>query len=418
MAPPQNRSLMIVQRDGAEDLVCQFQRFLRDHLLQTNDDYNRKTIQSIAFLVDWAYISPHLNGTTAGHIISVNFAFRSWWNDHKRSDQPIPADIVVAAAMNLTKDDILVFIAEYVWNVADNDSIFNNIVAVEIYDPVIPVASSISGVERPPQVLCRTTLSSMQETTPFTIQRFPPNRTTHHSNATTTTVSGPTAHHPATMSNGTTQTQGSPGDNSTMGATIAPTLASNIMVEVRMRTYLLVYMFGNKDYVTEHEMDALVNENNGTIPEVYRQLQEASSVTTDDCGFDKTSFWEIHMTQVTLYTVDPGPTKDSFVLGFGLQGTCRGILCDDGNRPLPFFSPGDESNPVVPCGIGNNSTNHTTNDTNHTDNIPARTNITRHGQDLPILDHFVAALSEAILRLREAGILQHIQASGNAFELL
>ena len=142
----------------------------------------------------------------------------------------------------------------------------------------------------------------------------------------------------------------------------------------RVDSFIIVQFFGQRDFVREDEVDAI----EASMPQVYQSLQERSFCDRE----------ERRITLVELSTVDPGPSEDSFLLGFVLTGFCQGIGCSA--NPMFFQSAVEIS---VPCG----------------DN---------QIEGPPLLDDFENDLFEAILGLRDDGTVQNIQASGDAVEIL
>lgn len=141
-----------------------------------------------------------------------------------------------------------------------------------------------------------------------------------------------------------------------------------------LESFVVVQFFGQRDLVTEQE----VREIQLSMPLIYNNLQENSFCDP---------FTRVLETAV-LETVDPGPTADSFLLGFSLTGSCVGTGCSGGRM---FFAPSGQQ--FVSCG-GNRV------------------------EGGPVIEDFENDLFQAILALRGTGDLVYIQASGDAVEVL
>ena len=81
---------------------------------------------------------------------------------------------------------------------------------------------------------------------------------------------------------------------------------SNVAGRDNIESFVIVQFFGARDLVTEPEVVALQE----SMLQVYRNLQEGS-FCDPEMRF---------LSMATLQTVDPGPTPDSFLLGFLMEG--------------------------------------------------------------------------------------------------
>jgi hypothetical protein len=139
-------------------------------------------------------------------------------------------------------------------------------------------------------------------------------------------------------------------------------------------SFVIVQFMGNRDAVIEEEVNAVED----SMPQVYNKLQESSFCDSTKRVLDS----------AVLQTVDPGPTSDTFLLGFFWMGTCEGDGCS--GDPMFFAPPGSAS---ISCGENKL-------------------------EGPPVIEDFENNLFSSILLLRETGTLVNIQASGDAVEVL
>ncbi|CAB9517941.1 expressed unknown protein [Seminavis robusta] len=140
----------------------------------------------------------------------------------------------------------------------------------------------------------------------------------------------------------------------------------------QFESFVIVQFFGQRDLVTESEVNAIED----SMPVIFQDLQD-----NDFCD----SVSRV-LTSSVLQTVDPGPTDDSFLLGFFWVGTCEGQGCS--NKPMFFASPGEA---MIGCGMGK-------------------------VLGPPVIEDFENNLFSAILSLRDDGSVVNIQANGDAVE--
>ena len=153
--------------------------------------------------------------------------------------------------------------------------------------------------------------------------------------------------------------------------TIAPTEAP---VTEALQSFVIVQFFGAQDLVTESEVNAIED----SMPLIYADLQENSFCDPQSRM----------LTSASLETVDPGPTSDSFLLGFLWEGTCTGTGCSD--APMFFSVTGEDG--FIPCD---------------------RSRV----EGAPVIDDFENNLFQAIIALRGESIIINIQMSGDAVEI-
>ncbi|CAB9503879.1 Intercellular signal essential for a variety of patterning events during development (By similarity) [Seminavis robusta] len=128
---PTNGGANSVTPDEVEDLICQTNLFIQNRVRNHTGD---NTVTTEAFNIDWEFLLVDgSNGQAAPQPVAVSFLSKNTFGD---MGAQVPGQLV-SDAMQLQREDILVYIESYVWKGIPEGNMFRNITSASFDENIV-----------------------------------------------------------------------------------------------------------------------------------------------------------------------------------------------------------------------------------------------------------------------------------------